>query len=336
MAELNPIPARPGVGPVRAPRGEKPRRFVATSADASSGYWTYQSPEEEEESNRQYAEAQAQRQAQLRYLDPGWQAQQAAEKERQAEEARTAGPPKRAVLLQARMAYDEAQAEMARLHGAVERARNFRDDIEIQRADIEAALKDAEAEATSRLVENFTGNDNGPDAAAGPLLAGSQAASLRSSLLESEGQLEPARGAVERLEGELVQTRQRLGDAAHALQTAGLDLLVDYAIDRAAEIVEAEGELAKRRGEIDQLARFVTERRRRLSMVPRPLPTALERFRHSSAEANKPDTWADRFAAIVSDPTAPLPGEDSPNGLSTADTEASLSEIEPAVESETP
>jgi hypothetical protein len=332
MAELRPVSGHPGVGPVKAPRGEKQRRFV--SDGRNGGYWTYESEAEEEESNRQHAEAQAQRLASLRYLDPNWQAQQAAEKDRRAEEARTAGPPKRAVLLQARTIYDATQVEMTRLQSALDRAKSFRDDIEIQRADIAAALKDAEAEATSRLVESFTGNGNGPDAATGPLSAGAHTASLRSSLLESEGQLEPARGAVERLEGELAQTRQRLGDTAHALQTAGLDLLVDYAIDRAAEIVEAEGELAKRRGEIDQLARFVTERRRRLSMLPQPLPPPLERFRHSSAQANDPATWADRFALLVSDPTTPLPGEDSPNGLSTADTETLLSEIEPAAEPE--
>jgi len=69
-------------------------------------------------------------------------------------------------------------------------------------------------------------------------------------------------------------------------------------------------------------------------MLPQPLPPPLERFRHSSAQANDPATWADRFALLVSDPTTPLPGEDSPNGLSTADTETLLSEIEPAAEPE--
>jgi hypothetical protein len=46
MAELSPVADRPAVGPVAAPRGEKPRRFIATSPDGLSGYWTSQTDAE--------------------------------------------------------------------------------------------------------------------------------------------------------------------------------------------------------------------------------------------------------------------------------------------------
>jgi hypothetical protein len=46
MAELRAIANRPDVGLVRAPASEKPRRFVSTSADGRSGFWTSKSDEE--------------------------------------------------------------------------------------------------------------------------------------------------------------------------------------------------------------------------------------------------------------------------------------------------
>jgi hypothetical protein len=46
MAELNRVSGHPGIAPVRAPSGEKPRRFISTSADGLSGFWTTKSDEE--------------------------------------------------------------------------------------------------------------------------------------------------------------------------------------------------------------------------------------------------------------------------------------------------
>jgi hypothetical protein len=46
MAELRPVSGHPGVGIVRAPASEKPRRFISTSQDGLSGFWTSKSDEE--------------------------------------------------------------------------------------------------------------------------------------------------------------------------------------------------------------------------------------------------------------------------------------------------
>lgn len=66
----------------------------------------------------------------------------------------------------------------------------------------------------------------------------------------------------------LAQARQAAGRRAHALSAAALELLIDYGVERAREICEAEEELEAPKTAVDGLARFAGEQGRTLFTLP--------------------------------------------------------------------
>jgi len=79
---------------------------------------------------------------------------------------------------------------------------------------------------------------------------------------------------------------------------AALELLIDYGVERAREICEAEEELEAPKTAVDGLARFAGEQGRKLFTLPRPLPPPLERLRFASCRGPEAATeWVAAFAA---------------------------------------
>ena len=92
----------------------------------------------------------------------------------------------------------------------------------------------------------------------------------------------------------LAQARQAAGRRAHALSAAALELLIDYGVERAREICEAEEELEAPKTAVDGLARFAGEQglpaffsnpRSRVSPSPRP------RMSSKSAATRRSKCW---------------------------------------------
>jgi hypothetical protein len=309
MAVVSPVANRPDYGPITNAAGEKPVRIIS---DGHGGTMTTTLTEAEQAAADAEARlAHDQRiQENLARWSPALATGVQAVAERRAEEMRKAGPPKREVLAQAHSQYLEAATEAERLTGAVAKARNFGDAAESRKLGIERALKDADSEATGRLIETFTGIAAEP-AVTQPAPSSNRTAALRSSLSQAEREGELAAGALAKLEGELAQAQQKVNGRAYDLHSAGLALLTDHGVDLAAEIFAIEEALESRRAVVDHLARFVQQRGQRLFRSPPALPSSLERFRFASKQPSAID-WESAFAAVISDPHAPLPGAPEP------------------------
>src|SRR6516225_5317485 len=114
MAEPVSVPS--GVATVRAPASAKPRRFISTSRDGLSGFWTVKTDEElaaDEVAAKQQHDAMI---AQALRLHPTIAAQAAAEREAAQQAAwDQQWPDPRAQLRSAHAVLREAETELAKL-----------------------------------------------------------------------------------------------------------------------------------------------------------------------------------------------------------------------------
>jgi hypothetical protein len=157
MAELRPFTPPLPVGPVAAPR-ERPRRFVSTSSDGLSGYWTSKTDQEIEIENAALAAERARIAEQnLRYT-PVAIAQAAAVRE--ADELRRfqeRWPDPRQSLRDAHNALHEAEDTLAQCREhAVSGAAHIAQ-CEVEAAHAQAAVETIRQAQTARLRQQLTG-----------------------------------------------------------------------------------------------------------------------------------------------------------------------------------
>jgi hypothetical protein len=179
MAELRPVSAHPGVGPVRAPRGERSRRFISTSKDGLSGFWTSKS-DEELAADADAAKAQhAALVAQALQLHPTIAAQAAADREA----ARLAAwneqwPDPRAQLRSAHETLCTAEATLAKHRdqaGAASAHVNERESaVERAQSEVETVRREQAARLRARLAGNGGAVPDGEDPAEAEAMRGAE------------------------------------------------------------------------------------------------------------------------------------------------------------------
>jgi len=151
MPELRRV-ARPGLTPIRGP--EELRQWVD---DGRGGGYSTMTEAEEAEANQLQVEARERNHAFALSTTQHALHADRERREREAEEARKARGDPLVLLRQAHTDLERLKVELTRAEGSVVKARSFRDGIESHRAGDEAALQQADAETTGRLIESFIG-----------------------------------------------------------------------------------------------------------------------------------------------------------------------------------
>jgi hypothetical protein len=273
MAE--PVSVPPGVGIVHAPASAKPRRFVSTSTDGLSGYWTTKS---DEELAADEVAAKAQHDAlvaQSLRLHPTIAAERQAEREAAQQAAwNQQWPNPRQSLRAAHETLCAAAASLAqhRDHAASAKAHLTEREVGVERAQSE--VETVRKAQTDRLKDRLAGNGDpvpdGDDPAEAAAMRDAERARrllavARSALSDIEAEVETAGGEVRR-----AQTRVEAAAAA--------------VITKAQQSVEAELTVAQQR---------VAELQAQLSAL---------RVDHRYGSAN----WRPNLRRLLTDPEAPL------------------------------
>jgi hypothetical protein len=295
MAELRRVFALPGVGPVRAPSGEKPRRFV--SDGRGGGYWTYQTVEEEA---AEAAAAKAQhdaRVAQTLQWHPSIAGQRQAEREAEKLAAWNAQwPDPRAQLRDAHQRLREIEETLvqARDHAAAAATHTARCQGEVERC--EAVLAAVRKQAAGLLKARLVSNDDAPP--------------------DAEDPVEPATLALDRA--------RRAFDVATVAQ-ADLDHVVQ----------QTQAEIARAKARVEECALAVIAQAERVCREELSAVEARGETLRNRLAGLRIDTrwgsgnWPAAARALLSDPAALLPGEEP---KLQDDAETSLNEVEPVTE----
>jgi hypothetical protein len=238
MAELRPFTPPPAVGPVSGPR-ERPRRFISTSPDGLSGFWTSESDEEIAAENAALAAERARIAEQnLRYT-PVAIAQAAAEREaaelRAFAEAWPEGP--RAGL---RIAHDNLRTAEAALRQCQGHARAANDHVAQCRAEVERTAAVVEAirqRQSTALRDRLAGVAIAPSVAANDERAEAEAMTAaekaRRGLVLAQATADDIAATVRNAEGAVAAAKRRIEECARALCTQA-------ARERRSELAELE------------------------------------------------------------------------------------------------
>jgi hypothetical protein len=159
MAE--PVSVPPGVGIVRAPASAKPRRFISTSTDGRSGFWTVKS---DEELTADAAAAKAlhdARIAQSLQWHPSIAGQRQAEREAAQQQAfDERWPDPRAALRSAHAVLREAEMELLKLRQHATAAAEHTAQCEAEVKHSSAAVEVIRTVQAGRLRARLAGNDD--------------------------------------------------------------------------------------------------------------------------------------------------------------------------------
>jgi hypothetical protein len=238
MAELRPIPDHPGIGIVRAPASEKPRRFISTSADGRSGFWTNKSDEElaaDEAAAKQHHDELV---AQSLRLHPSIAAQAAAEREAaQLAAWNAAWPNPRAQLRAAHEILCTTEATLARCRGQAAAARAHLIEREDALGRAEQEVETIRREMTARLRARLAGNGAAPDGADDPAETAAMRDGERSRRL-----LVLAKSAQADIEVEVGNAADAVSRAKQQVEQAALAV-----IEKTRQVVEVEWSAAQQR-----------------------------------------------------------------------------------------
>lgn len=185
-----------------------------------------------------------------------------------AAQPQTPAPPPREGLRQAHAQRAAAQHEAHRLQQALDRARAHLVEVSSTR---DAAKRDLEAAAeasAARLIDELAISASGRVEIAG-------AGEKRLALAETEGTLEVANRAADRLGADLATAQTRLSAAEARVSSAVCAVLLVEAQRQADEILQAADSLDVKRANLDALGVTITAQQRRPGATRQPWPAAI-------------------------------------------------------------
>jgi hypothetical protein len=272
MAELRPVSGHLGVGPVRAPRGERLRRFV--SDGRGGGYWTYQTPEEEAEQER----LSKQRHDAIVAQGLAWLPNPAAAAEQQAARERAFDqrwPDPRQSLRDAHQRRNAAEAELARCREQANAASAHTAHCEGEVKRTSQAVEEIRREQAVALRARLAGNgDTAPDdddpVHAQAMAAAGKAERALAVALSAQAAIAES---IQQAQGEVSNARRRIEACAKALCERSLrDRRVELAVlRRQAEVVERDSWQLQRVLDYQRMAEWPVHLRKLLDDPEAPL-----------------------------------------------------------------